>query len=307
MSRELPTSDFGASCAFDVGSVASKLRESGAASDIHTSSEVDLGLVWRELVQGRQTVLDTFFTQTRCGIILAESAEKQRGLIGRRLSIIDAVLRGCAQGNIAIDMGLSPSTIAIEMRAALQAIGVRERPSRVHPLLMLAATAAALQDSVILASVTHLGEWDDRVRVIAVPRPERRLTGILSAAECAVVAGLVEGEPYVEIARRRATSVRTVANQAAAAFRRLRVSGRSELIHCLFSLEPKPPGWSLPISGLAPEPSPQLAVLQLNGSEPSPLRFEPRGPISELCGSSRRRPFPAHADRLHGFLSLRHG
>jgi DNA-binding NarL/FixJ family response regulator len=41
---------------------------------------------------------------------------------------------------------------------------------------------------------------------------------------------LLEGCPYSEIARQRNTSVRTVANQVAAAFTRLHVSGRAQLL-----------------------------------------------------------------------------
>lgn len=42
--------------------------------------------------------------------------------------------------------------------------------------------------------------------------------------------------PYSEIARRRGTSTRTIANQLSAAFRRHGVSGRCELILRLFDV-----------------------------------------------------------------------
>src|SRR5262245_50259691 len=51
----------------------------------------------------------------------------------------------------------------------------------------------------------------------------------LPAAEADVVRAAVAGSTNADIARRRGTSVRTVANQLASAFRRLGVSGRAEL------------------------------------------------------------------------------
>jgi DNA-binding CsgD family transcriptional regulator len=69
---------------------------------------------------------------------------------------------------------------------------------------------------------------DEVVRVVSVPLRERPLAG-LSPAERAVVALALEGLSNREIARRRGSSARTVANQLAAAYRKLGVSGRAEL------------------------------------------------------------------------------
>jgi DNA-binding CsgD family transcriptional regulator len=52
----------------------------------------------------------------------------------------------------------------------------------------------------------------------------------LTAAEREVSSALLEGQTYAEIARRRETSVDTVAKQAGSAFRKLGVSSRSELV-----------------------------------------------------------------------------
>jgi DNA-binding NarL/FixJ family response regulator len=67
-----------------------------------------------------------------------------------------------------------------------------------------------------------------------------------------VLRSLVEGNCYLDIARARGTSTRTIANQISMVFRRLRVSGRNELVQRLFidgarghaskpSPEPPPP------------------------------------------------------------------
>ena len=50
-----------------------------------------------------------------------------------------------------------------------------------------------------------------------------------------MICWLVEGLCYDEIARRRGTSTRTIANQISAVFRRMRVSGRNDLVQRLFA------------------------------------------------------------------------
>jgi DNA-binding CsgD family transcriptional regulator len=72
------------------------------------------------------------------------------------------------------------------------------------------------------------------LRVISVPRPDHALGPLLPAAELSVIRALIEGASYGQIARGRGTSARTIANQISAVFRRLRVSGRNELIQRLF-------------------------------------------------------------------------
>jgi DNA-binding NarL/FixJ family response regulator len=207
------------------------------AADEESSSEIDLSRPWRELVQGSATVVGSFFTATRCGLVLAatERSETQR-LSGRRLEIIEAVLSGIGQNCVAIDMKLAPSTVALNARQALESLGIVGRPSRVHPLVMLAATAGR-ERALVAGSLSFVPSAKGELQVIGIPRPDRRLAEILPSAEVAVIAKLVEGCCYAEIAKSRRTAERTIANQIAAVFRRLNVSGRSELIQRLFRLD----------------------------------------------------------------------
>jgi DNA-binding NarL/FixJ family response regulator len=55
----------------------------------------------------------------------------------------------------------------------------------------------------------------------------------LSPAEAEIAAALVHGLPLCEIGRGRRTSQRTLANQMASIYRKLRVSSRTELAHTL--------------------------------------------------------------------------
>ncbi len=70
-------------------------------------------------------------------------------------------------------------------------------------------------------------------------RPDVRFPASLSLGEAAVVRQLIGGATHAEIARRRGTSSRTVANQLATAFQKLRVSGRAALTAHLILVSPE--------------------------------------------------------------------
>jgi DNA-binding CsgD family transcriptional regulator len=130
---------------------------------------------------------------------------------------------------------LAPSTIAFCASDGLDKLGISCRPRRVHPLLMLAAKAARDHDLSVLGSSNLVLAEGASLRVIGIVRPDAGLSGLLPKAELAVIRRVVEGHCHEDIARERGTSVRTVANQIAAVFRRLCVSGRNDLVHRLFA------------------------------------------------------------------------
>ena len=204
------------------------------AVDAQATQRVELALVWRSLVEGRFRVEDAFFTGTRCGLVLARQPHDAQALLGRRLVVLESLLYGVGQKRIAIELNLAPSTIAFVARLALQQLGVYGRPSRAHPMLMLAATASRHPEAQVMASESLLADDSDDRRVIGMPRPDAGLAAMMPKAELEVVRQLVEGRCYAEISSERGTSARTTANQVAAAFRRLEASGRSELIQRLF-------------------------------------------------------------------------
>jgi DNA-binding CsgD family transcriptional regulator len=129
------------------------------------------------------------------------------------------------------------------------------------PTLVVGAVHACYgltdQRTATVALVEYAGET---YRVLSSPRPEVALMRRLSPAEYSVTRLLVEGASHAEIASRRGASTRTVANQLATVFQKLRISGRSELL-CLAlrlrSLEPeagKPA--RTPAAPTAPVPAP---------------------------------------------------
>lgn len=210
------------------------LRPAAIAADASATTDVDVSLLWRSLARGTYRVVDGFFSEERCYLVLSREVSNALPVEGRRLEILEAVLGGLRQKNIAIDLKLAPSTVALNSRLALESLGVAGKPSRAHPLLMLAAQAARADVLVLARRSTLLGADGRELTVVSVPRPDRRLDVVLPTAELSVIRRLVEGLSYADIARGRGTSTRTIANQITAVFRRLKVSGRNELVQQLF-------------------------------------------------------------------------
>lgn len=202
------------------------------------SEPAALSRVWHELVSGTATVVDEFFTTDRCGLLLIrDPARRREPLAGRRLHVLELLLTGSCQKNIAIDLALAPSTVALHAQRALRHLGAASRPSRVHPTLMLIAMAA-LGGTAPLAAVRASFEDGDNLEVIGMARPDAGMESVLPRAQLAVTRHLVEGSCYERISAERGTSQRTIANQIATVFRRLKVSGRSELLQRLISWQP---------------------------------------------------------------------
>jgi DNA-binding NarL/FixJ family response regulator len=211
------------------------LRREAIAADTSGTTDVNLVLLWRELARGTSLVVDEFFCEDRCYLVLALRTDGRAAPIeGRRLEILEAVLGGVRQKNVAIDLKLAPSTVALNSRLGLEALGVCGKPSRAHPLLMLAANAINQTTLVSARCSSFVTHGDRELRVIGITRPDRHLSSCLPPAELAVIRCLIEGLSYREIARQRGTSTRTIANQITAVFRRMRVSGRNELVQRLF-------------------------------------------------------------------------
>jgi DNA-binding NarL/FixJ family response regulator len=70
----------------------------------------------------------------------------------------------------------------------------------------------------------------EKLVVVSLPRPDGGLRAeLLSATERSVARDVVAGLSNAAIARKRARSARTVANQIASIYRKLGVSSRAEL------------------------------------------------------------------------------
>jgi DNA-binding NarL/FixJ family response regulator len=196
---------------------------------------VDVGETWPELVGGHRRIVDAFHTADRCFLLL-EARLPERGprpLDQKALQILERLLNGDGVKVIAVDLGVAESYVSTVFRQSAERLGLRFRVSNMPTLLMMAAHAMRSRVRVEGRRVS-LVRNDVSLVALSAARPDQALADKVSAAEYAVARLLVEGHRHSEIAALRGTSVRTVANQIGSVFRKLDVSGRSELLTRLF-------------------------------------------------------------------------
>jgi DNA-binding CsgD family transcriptional regulator len=194
--------------------------------------------LWRELTGGTVRIRRTAFTATHAAFTLEKTEYRALHAPGERnVSILERVLLEADQKVVAAEYGLEVSTVTSALRQVLGFFGLSCLPSRPPPLLAMAAYASRHPKQPFPAWQAELRDFDTFYEVRA-RRPEWCLIGRASPAELSVVGLLMEGKTYADIARARSTSVRTVANQMAAIFRRHHVSGRTELVRWLIGATP---------------------------------------------------------------------
>jgi DNA-binding CsgD family transcriptional regulator len=199
---------------------------------------VQLSALWTELVRGSCKVVSTGFSERACELTIARTSrtfdDEIEPLPKRHAQILERSLIDGARKSVAIDLGLCPSTVAEILKQSFGYMGVSCWPSRIPFVFVLAAHAHRAKELKHPASVLAS---DNRLlsrQTIRVTRPDAGLCAELTPAEYEVTRLLVEGKSHAEMAVLRRTSSRTVANQLGAAFHRLRVSGRAELL-CLLA------------------------------------------------------------------------
>ena len=258
------------------------LRSRALQIDEAASRQLDLGSVWRELVNGEARVKGSFHSEERCYLVLDRARERRdtarQAEVGK-VRILETILLEGAQKEVAIEWGLSPSTVAGALKQCLERLGVSGTTSRISPLLVSAAYASQADAGPRWARSSELMLLGHTYQVVSVPRPEAKLAGVLTPAQYEVIRLLMEGKSHEAIARARNRSTRTIANQLGAVFRKLGVSGRTELIRALVRPEPgesagEAPG-RLPLGGVvkatrlgAPQPGLQVRRYRLR---PKPL------------------------------------
>lgn len=220
------------------------------SADVNFLTTEEQVAVWNGLLEGRFGLLRTLeFDGFR--LLLVEERTKT-GARSAHASLKRRVLRYAATGYstkyIAIELGLSPSTVAYHVKTALAALGLSSRSEllRVLHMPMTLPAQESAQTAVLLRAPADtvacrldsgaLGSPAVILLAYALPAPPS-LPG-LSAAESKIVHEVLAGRRNKEIARGRGTSVRTVANQIGRAFRKLGVGSRAEL--CALAAAPVP-------------------------------------------------------------------
>jgi DNA-binding CsgD family transcriptional regulator len=203
-------------------------------SDSESTEELALARVWENLCARRTRIVDSFFTDERCYLLLEGPKVHDFGppLTCRQAHILECVLVGQTQKAISIDLALSAPRIAQAVSTSLRALGLCCRSSGL-PMLLAMAAHAGRSERKLGARSSSLKWAGGTFSVVSTLRPDQFLERRLSESEYAVARLLVEGKSHAEIAARRGTSTRTVANQLSTLFHKLKISGRSELLALL--------------------------------------------------------------------------
>jgi len=186
--------------------------------------EVDLAELWADLIGGRHFMHDARYVKGRCFVIFEKC--HRTPLASQSRQILERALSGERLKVLSIELGLSPATISQRCSSALSTLGYESRLWRV-PVLLVAAAHAARGMTVPCAVRLPLSPGDGFVVSCALPGVGWELH--LSRSEYEVAKFMIEGKSHEEIALARQTAKRTIANQISSIFRKLGLSGRSEL------------------------------------------------------------------------------
>ena len=192
-----------------------------------------LAVLWQALVVGRERAVLSYSEGGSCFVVVraAQAGERLPSLANaRNLALLTRVLLGEPQKIVALDFEVSASSVAAIAAQYSEAMGFQGGVRRVPILLIMAAHAAARGQAELVARCNPFEHDGVPHRVLAVTPPNPARWTSLSAAECAVVALLLERHPNAAIARLRQTSARTVANQVGSVMHKLGARGRSEII-----------------------------------------------------------------------------
>lgn len=194
-----------------------------------------LAALWQSLLEGQLLVVDSYCAGGRCYARLERRGDGRR-LCGSGVEILERVFQGESQKSVAYDLGISVATAAAHSATVLRSMLRKQASSKSPPHHQLVSRAPLI---LVMAAMASRGlplgdallddEQSDGSWLISVPIPGVTFRGRLSASEWQVVRLAIEGATYADIAGARTASPRTVANQLAAAFRKLRLSGRGML------------------------------------------------------------------------------
>ncbi|MGB0909225.1 MAG: LuxR C-terminal-related transcriptional regulator [Nitrospirales bacterium] len=186
-------------------------------------SDPDVAMeAWEGLVQGRWSLVDHFDTDQRRFVVAIKNDPMfpdPRGLTTRERQVAEFVGYGQSSKEISYTLGVSHSAVTNSTASAQMKLGLSSR----------AELAAFFAPSGLRAKLAEVSLAGEELLVGAYPLIDEHHVDLLTEAERSVLAALVAGSTNDDIAQRRNTSDRTVANQVQSIFRKLEVSSRSEL------------------------------------------------------------------------------
>ena len=203
-----------------------------------TGAEVDWGSFWKRIAAGKLHIVESTCTETCCNLVLEEMLDADTSpLSAADTRILERILLGESQKAIALDWHSATSTIATKAIRSFRSFGLECSSSTVPTALVMLVHVSLGRIPLLNGEVTTTPEGR---MSISIRRPDKDLDGFFSAAERQVIAFLIEGITQREMAERRNTSPRTIANQVGSAYVKLRVSGRIAMIGLLLEKAARP-------------------------------------------------------------------
>ena len=207
-------------------------RQSAMTADAASLDTVLLADVWKAVIHGEAEVVDHFSTDERHYLLLRTRSPRGDGrqVSLSKLDALEKLLLGTSQKAIAIEQDVTASTIAMSLHDTLRLLGIRGSASRAPLQLALLVHAHHGKSAIREGRVSRVDVEGQTLLVVSTRLLDTSVGARLSRAEREVVRFRAEGESHAEIASRRKSSRRTVANQLASAFRKMGVSSRLELV-----------------------------------------------------------------------------
>ncbi|MGD8310877.1 MAG: helix-turn-helix transcriptional regulator [Chromatiales bacterium] len=183
---------------------------------------------WEALVAGRWSLIEHFDSDDRRFIVAVRNDPQYadpRGLTQRERQVAEYVGMGRSSSEIAYTLGLAPSSVTDCSLRAQRKLGLDSWRE----------LATFFARNGPRARLARFAVRDQQLLIGSYPRiPEHALQG-LTPAERDVLAALLAGSTQADIAARRGSSERTIANQVQSIYRKLGVRSRNELAAELYS------------------------------------------------------------------------
>lgn len=178
--------------------------------------------LWEGLVRGRWSLVDHFDSDQRRFVVAIKNdpdLADPRGLSMRERQAAEFCGMNRSAKEIAYILGLSNSAVGNTLSRAQQKLGLNSRTE----------LAALFSPKGIRARMAEMELAGERVAIGSYPIADAQRFADLTEAEREVAIHLLQGATYGAIGQQRSASERTIANQAQAIYRKLRVRSRVEL------------------------------------------------------------------------------
>jgi DNA-binding NarL/FixJ family response regulator len=178
--------------------------------------------LWEALIHGRWSIVDHFEGDGRRFVVACRNDPRfadLRGLTQRERQVAAFVGLGRTTKEIAYLLGVGETAVGNAVRRAQAKLGLRSR----------AELASFFAPGGLCASLTRVSLAGEPLALGSYPVFAADALSRLTDAEREIAIALLRGDTNAEIARRRGSAVRTVANQVRAIFDKFDVHSRAEL------------------------------------------------------------------------------